>query len=95
MEKVEGLSVLARHPWPSSGGQGVAEMHGRNRGPEVVTGQLLTSTNSELPVHFQALEKGYPEDDTRTVIADTDTSLTGVQGALKGGQNGRSSKRKS
>jgi len=60
-------------------------MHGRNRGPEVVTGQLLKSTNSELPVHFQTLEKGYPEDGTITVIIDTDTHLTGGQGALKGG----------
>ncbi len=52
-------------------------MHGRDRGPEVVTGQLLTSTNSEPPVHFQTLGKGYPEDGTITVIADTDTHLEG------------------
>ena len=55
-------------------------MHGRNRGPEVVTGQLLTSTNSEPPVHFQTLEKGYPEAGTITVIADTDTHLEGWLG---------------
>jgi len=64
-------------------GQGVAVMHGRDRGPEVVTGQLLTRTNHEPPVHFQTLEKGYPEDGTRTVIADTDTHLTGGQGHRK------------
>ena len=55
-------------------------MHGRNRGPEVVTGQLLTSTNSEPPVHFQTLEKGYPEDGTITVIIDTDTHFEGWSG---------------
>ena len=65
-------------------GQGVAVMHGRYRGPEVVTGQLLTRTNHEPPVHFQTLEKGYPEDGTITVIIDTDTNLNGRSGAQKG-----------
>ncbi len=75
--------------------RGGAEMHGRNRGPEVVTGQLLMSTNSEPPVHFQTLEKGYPEAGTITVIIDTDTNLNGRAEALKGEQHGSKSKRKS
>ena len=54
-------------------------------GLKLVREQLLTSTNLEPPVHFQALEKGYPEDGTRTVIIDTDTHLTGGQEAQKGG----------
>ena len=58
-------------------------MHGRNRGPEVVTGQLLTSTYSELPVHFQALEKGYSEEDTITVTVGTDTNLDGRSGGTE------------
>ncbi len=47
-------------------------------------GHLLTSTNSEPPAHFHALEKGYPEEGTITVIVDTDTNLDGRSGALKG-----------
>ncbi len=58
-------------------------MHGRDRGPEVVTGQLLKSTNSEPPAHSQTLEKGYPEAGTITVIIDTDTHLDGRSGGTE------------
>ncbi len=53
-------------------------------GLKLVRGQLLTRTNHEPPAHFQTLEKGYPEDGTITVIADTDTHLEGWSGAQKG-----------
>jgi len=46
----------------------------------LVRGQLLTRTNHEPPAHFQALGKRYPEEGTRTVIADTDTNLDGRSG---------------
>ena len=53
-------------------------------GLKLVRGRLLTRTNHEPPAHFQALGKRYPEEGTRTVIADTDTNLNGRAEAQKG-----------
>jgi len=78
------VTEVTANPWPSRAVRGWLKCTEGIEGLKLVRGQLLTRTNHEPPVHFQALEKGYPEDGTITVITDTDTHLDGQSEAQKG-----------